>query len=118
MLFFDVTKAGKSGHRSGLMRVSVRLEQELGTAATEVRWQDWNRTVARDDWFLTAELFSEEERPGFSEFIRTRPCHLAAIFHDAIPLRHPHITWPQSVARQPGSSRRRCSASSSCGTPL
>jgi glycosyltransferase involved in cell wall biosynthesis len=102
MIFFDVTKAGKSGHRSGLMRVSVRLEQELGPAATEVRWQDWNRTVARDDWFLTAELFSEEERPGFSEFIRTRPCHLAAIFHDAIPLRHPHITWPQSVARHPG----------------
>lgn len=102
MIYFDVTKAGKSGHRSGLMRVSVRLEQELGAAATEVRWQDWNRTVARDDWFLTAELFSEEERPGFSEFIRKRPCHLAAIFHDAIPLRHPHITWPQSVARHPG----------------
>lgn len=102
MIFFDVTKAGKSGHRSGLMRVSVRLEQELGAAATEVRWPDWNRTVARDDWFLTGELFSEEERPGFSEFIRKHPCHLAAIFHDAIPLRHPHITWPQSVARHPG----------------
>jgi glycosyltransferase involved in cell wall biosynthesis len=102
MIFFDVTKAGRTGHRSGLMRVSVRLEQELGAAATEVRWPDWNRAVARDDWFLTAELFSEEERPGFSEFIRQRACHLAAIFHDAIPLRHPHVTWPQSVARHPG----------------
>lgn len=102
MIFFDVTKAGKSGHRSGLMRVSVRLQQELGAAATEVRWPDWNRMVARDDWLLTAELFSEEERPGFSEFIQKRPCQLAAIFHDAIPLRFPHITWPQSVARHPG----------------
>jgi glycosyltransferase involved in cell wall biosynthesis len=80
----------------------VRLEQELGAAATTVRWPDWNRAVARDDWFLTAELFSEEERPGFGEFIRKRTCHLAAIFHDAIPLRYPHITWPQSVARHPG----------------
>jgi glycosyltransferase involved in cell wall biosynthesis len=26
---------------------------------------------------------------------------MAAIFHDAIPLKHPHITWPQSVARHP-----------------
>ncbi len=25
----------------------------------------------------------------------------AAIFYDAIPLKHPHITWPQSVARHP-----------------
>ena len=29
-------------------------------------------------------------------------CRLAAIFHDAIPLRFPHTTWPRSVARHPG----------------
>jgi glycosyltransferase involved in cell wall biosynthesis len=32
-------------------------------------------------------------------FIRERRCRLAAVFHDAIPLKFPHITWPRSVAR-------------------
>ena len=102
MIFHDVTKAGSAGHRSGLMRVSARLGENLGAAATAVRWPAWNRAVRADDWFLTSELFSEEERPGFAAFLAARPCRLAAIFHDAIPLKHPHITWPQSVARHPG----------------
>ena len=38
MIFFDVTKAGTAGHRSGLMRVSARLADGLRSAATEVRW--------------------------------------------------------------------------------
>src|ERR1019366_7898 len=78
------------------------LADGLGSAATEVRWPAWDRSAGADDWFLTGELFSEEERPGFTEFLAVHPCRLAAIFHDAIPLRHPHITWPQSVARHPG----------------
>jgi glycosyltransferase involved in cell wall biosynthesis len=102
MIFFDVTKAGSSGHRSGLMRVSAQLADGLGAAATEVRWPAWNRAMQAGDWFFTGELFSEEERPGFSDFIASRPGRLAAIFHDAIPLKHPAITWPQSVARHPG----------------
>jgi glycosyltransferase involved in cell wall biosynthesis len=102
MIFFDVTKARAAGHRSGLVRVSARLADGLGSAATEVRWPAWNRAVRADDWFLTSELFSEEERPGFTKFVATHPCRFAAIFHDAIPLQHPHITWPQSVARHPG----------------
>ncbi len=102
MIYFDVTKAGASGHRSGLMRVSARMAEGLGAAATEVRWPGWNRQVRPDDWFFTGELFSDEERPGFSDFLVAHPCRLAAIFHDAIPLKHPHITWPRSVARHPG----------------
>ena len=102
MIYFDATKAGTTGHRSGLMRVSARLAAGLGAAAREIRWPAWNRAVRADDWFFTGELFSEEERPGFSDFLAARPCRLAAIFHDAIPLKHPHITWPQSVARHPG----------------
>jgi glycosyltransferase involved in cell wall biosynthesis len=47
------------------------------------------------------ELFSGAERPGFREFIARRPCRLAALFCDAIPVRFPHITWPQSVQRHP-----------------
>lgn len=101
MIFFDVTKAGASGHRSGLMRVSARLADELGAAATEVRWPDWDRAAQTSDWFVTSELFSEEERPGFTEFLDQHPCRCAAIFHDAIPIKLPHITWPQSVARHP-----------------
>ena len=102
MIFFDVTKADGSGHRSGLMRVSARLAEELGAAATPVRWPEWDRAMQPTDWFLTSELFSEEERPGITDFLATRKGRTAAIFHDAIPLRLPHITWPHSVARHPG----------------
>ncbi len=102
MIYLDVTKTGKSAHRSGLMRVTGRLRDELGTAATPVRWTEWDRVLRPDDWFLTAELFSEAERPGVGEFLRTSPGRKAAIFPDAIPLKHPHITWPHSVARHPG----------------
>jgi glycosyltransferase involved in cell wall biosynthesis len=101
MIWFDVTKTGPSGHRSGLSRVSLRLREELGPAARPVAWGDWNRGALAGDWFFTAELFSEVERPGWWDFLRRPPCRLAAVFHDAIPLRHPHITWPQSVSRHP-----------------
>lgn len=109
MIYYDVTKAGTSRHRSGLMRVSTRLGEALRGEVRAVRWQGGFQDVAtgaavrfsRADWLLTAELFSEEERPGFGDFIAARPCRLAAIFHDAIPLKLPQVTWPQSVARHP-----------------
>ena len=50
---------------------------------------------------MTGEPFSDDERPGFADFLASRRCRCAAIFHDAIPLRYPHITWPQSVERHP-----------------
>ncbi|MGD0484814.1 MAG: glycosyltransferase [Gemmatimonadales bacterium] len=92
--------------------MSARLRQELGAAVTPVRWEGrkgtWRHagggrpvTFSPADWLFTAELFSEAERPGFWSFLRARPCRLAALFADAIPLRHPQITWPQSVARHP-----------------
>lgn len=110
MIFFDVTKAGNAAHRSGLTRVSSRVREALGASAAPVTWDARTRSLrgATDamsrerHWFLTVELFSEEERPGFSDFIASRVCRTAAVFHDAIPLKHPHITWPQSVARHPG----------------
>ncbi|MFA5057352.1 MAG: glycosyltransferase [Opitutaceae bacterium] len=112
MIYFDITKSGAARHQSGLMRVNARLREELGAAVTPVHWDGrkggWRRAgeqtpvaFAPADWLFTAELFSEPERPGFWSFLRARPCRLAAMFADAIPLRHPQITWPQSVARHP-----------------
>jgi len=112
MIHFDVTKSGAARHQSGLMRISARLRDELGAIASPVCWEPrrgaWllagTRAAARfsqADWLLTTELFSEQERPGFWRFLHARPCRLAAMFADAIPLRYPQITWPQSVARHP-----------------
>ncbi len=102
MLYFDSTKTGQQNHRSGLTRVSERLRSALGEFATAVSWSKWERDgLSTQDWFFTAELFSEAERPGFWDFLRSHPCRLAAVFHDAIPLKHPAITWPQSIARHP-----------------
>jgi glycosyltransferase involved in cell wall biosynthesis len=93
-----------------LDRVSSRLRESLGADVQEVVWKNGLRDPrtrhpiqpGSGDAFVTSELFSESERPGFTEWIASRPCLTAAIFHDAIPLKHPHITWPQSVARHPG----------------
>ena len=109
MIYFDVTKTAAARHRSGLMRVSERLRTELGERCQPVVWnRGWVRlgeatelAFFEADWLLTPELFSEAERPGFWEFLRGKSVRTAAIFHDAIPLKWPQITWPQSVARHP-----------------
>lgn len=102
MIYFDVTKTGSLRHRSGLARLSERLRAGLGAAACAADWEECRDRAGASDWFVTSELFSEGERPGFTRFLRERRCRAAAIFADAIPLKHPHITWPQSVARHPG----------------
>lgn len=107
MIFLDTTKTGAAGHRSGLTRVGTRVREVLGARATACRWDPGRRTLAGGtpadgDWFFTPELFSEDERPGFTAFLTSAPGRRAALFHDAIPLRFPHTTWPQSVARHPG----------------
>lgn len=109
MIYFDATKSAPAKHRSGLNRVATRLLETLGADARPIRWPDWPRTASANDWVLTSELFSEAERPGFGEYLRQRPCRCAAIFHDAIPLKFPQITWPQSVARHPEYMKRLAS---------
>ena len=101
MIHFDTTRASSWRHSSGLARVSARLLQELGPAASPVRWPDFGMLGA-GDWLLTPELFSEAERPGISASLRERRFRSAAIYHDAIPLKLPEVTWPASVERQPG----------------
>lgn len=113
MIYYDTTKMGAAKQRSGLTRVSGRLQEEFGGSVTPVNWDGKRRAFvsaasrqpvafAPQDWLFTVELFSDAERPGFADFVGRHPCRLAAMFHDAIPLRWPHITWPQSVQRHPG----------------
>lgn len=112
MIYYDITKMGAAKHRSGLMRLTSRLMEELGGNVTAVVWDNSRRSFLTHgkkssvdftsaDWLFTVEMFSEAERPGFSDFVHHPPCRLAAMFHDAIPIKFPHITWPQSVQRHP-----------------
>jgi glycosyltransferase involved in cell wall biosynthesis len=112
MIYYDTTKMGAARHRSGLTRLASRLLEELGGLVTPVAWDGRPRTFTAGqkrapvkftpaDWLLTVEQFSEAERPGFTAFVQQPPCRLAAMFHDAIPVKFPHITWPQSVQRHP-----------------
>ncbi len=112
MIYYDTTKMGAAKQRSGLMRVSSRLREEFGGTVTEVAWDAAGRgwvagkekkpvVFTSVDWVFTVELFSAAERPGLWDFLKNPPCRLAAMFHDAIPLRWPQITWPQSVQRHP-----------------
>lgn len=115
-LLFDITKAAKQKHKSGLTRVSDCLRRELKAILqerfVEVAWSDRRREfVAADgkaeldlsptDTLLTSELFCEYEREGIEAFIASGRCRTYAIFHDAIPLQHPEFTWPHSVQRHP-----------------
>jgi glycosyltransferase involved in cell wall biosynthesis len=107
MIYYDITKMGPARHKSGLMRVSSRLWAALGATAHGVSWRDGRFVGAKgrpvpfaaEDWLVTVELFSGAERPGFRDFVAAPPCRLGAVFADAIPLKFPHITWPQSVQR-------------------
>jgi len=100
-IWYDCTKSAKASHRSGLQRVAQKLLAELGEAAVPTCGVEWAQRAKAGDWFLTAEVFAPNERPGFAEILANRPCRMAAIFYDAIPLKQPHITWPASVGRHP-----------------
>ena len=102
MILFDTTSASSWKHASGLARVSRRLQEELGARSRALSWPEIGAAAKKGDWILTPELFSDAERPGFARFLESRPCGLAAIYHDSIPMKHPAITWPKSVERHPG----------------
>jgi glycosyltransferase involved in cell wall biosynthesis len=88
------------------------VARELGASATPVRWDarrgaGGGRAAGRrcgsspDDWLFTAELFCEDRSVRASGVSCGAAVPAGAMFADAIPLRHPQITWPQSVARHP-----------------
>ncbi len=120
---WDVTNTSGARHHSGLLRVARNLgqalQQILGPDFTWVAWDRRKRTFlsaaqafpdlkfeipyrpSTDGFLVTSELFSEQERPGFSEWLERNPGKSAAILHDLIPIRCPEITWPKSVRRHP-----------------
>ncbi|MCH6255576.1 glycosyltransferase [Puniceicoccaceae bacterium K14] len=116
-ILFDITKASRQSHKSGLTRVSECLRRELreklGDRLVDVRWKEGKRKfipaekknkgfeVESGDVLLTGELFCEFERPGIEEFLASDVCRSYAIFHDAIPLQFPEFSWPHSVQRHP-----------------
>ncbi|MBT4223202.1 MAG: glycosyltransferase [Opitutae bacterium] len=113
-LFWDSTKTGEKKYpASGIKRVAERLLAELESAGQKIILVKWDKRestfISREDRkpipeegiFITLEIFSEHDRPGFREWTHQFTGKKAAIFHDAIPIRLPHITWPKSVARHP-----------------
>lgn len=116
MIFYDVTKVSGQKHHSGLTRVSRCLGTALYRAApagiTDVFWNSRRAAfcnvedrkpieTANGDWLFSPELFSDAERPEMLKWIDGAACRSAVLFYDAIPLKHPEICWPQSVARHP-----------------
>jgi glycosyltransferase involved in cell wall biosynthesis len=99
VIFLDVTQASRSAHFSGLNRVSARLRSAGSDFVTPIRWREWSGELGPGDCLLTSELFSDEERPGIRAWLARRGGRAVAVFHDAIPLRHPGITWARSVGR-------------------
>lgn len=112
MLYYDATNSLGSKTKSGLQRVAQVLRRALEAQCplTVVTWnskqaayQAGKQTVRpkASDTLLIPDIFSEEDRPGFADFIANCPAQTVAIFHDAIPLRFPEFTWPHSVRKAP-----------------
>ena len=117
MLYWDLTNLKKSNHHSGLNRASQIFFNEFQKIIpNDVRPIYWNALrknfifstfalhptqLTEKDYYFTADVFSELERPGFEKWLAQSPCKKAAIFHDSIPLKAPDITWPNSVKRHP-----------------
>lgn len=98
------------------MRVSRKLKQALSSKLEHefvpVVWHSGKKAftnrskrsilkMSATDCFLTPEIFSSDDRPGYHDCLIKSGVRSAAVFHDAIPLKHPDITWPQSVSRHP-----------------
>ena len=115
MLYWDATKQKKQNIPSGLNRVGTRLFEGFCQGNQRPIRLFWSRQKKRyqmlsgksevfwtaEDVLLCPELFCESERPFFLSWLRECPAYKVAIFHDAIPLRHPEFTWPNSVQRHP-----------------
>ena len=113
-LLWDATKTGNTKYpASGMKQVANRLRSEveaLGYQVLPVRWCNKTRTFLRGKKppnqdpatpFISPEVYCEDERQGILEWLEKYGGTKTAIFYDAIPRKHPDITWPQSVYRHP-----------------
>lgn len=114
-VFMDVAHMVKARHHSGLVRVSERLKRALEAVdeveVVPVQWHERKRCLVNEkgkavpldvgSFFLQVPPVSPDERPGLLEYLGQAGVKRMAVFHDAIPLKHPEITWPKSVARHP-----------------
>lgn len=114
VLLWDATKTGNPKYpASGMKQVANRLRTEveaLGYQILPIRWCNKTRTfmegitpIPRGSTtpLVSPEVYCEDERKGILEWLDYHGGAKAAIFYDAIPRKHPEITWPQSVYRHP-----------------
>jgi hypothetical protein len=112
VLLWDSTKTGHPRYpSSGMKTVAIRLRTEIEALGYEVRqvrgnnksrsFQHHQQTITKGNTtpFLTPEVYCEDERPGILEWLEYHQGTKAAVFYDAIPIKYPEITWPQSVYR-------------------
>jgi len=114
-LHLDVSHLVKARHHSGLVRLTRRMMEAMAerqdVELSTVLWhpkkgrlvQPSGRVVdpVAGDVYLQFAPASPEERPGLLAYLEEAQLYKAAVFHDAIPLTHPEITWPKSVGRHP-----------------
>lgn len=117
MICWDIGSVRRTGHASGLSRVSANwLHHLCALRPGKVRPCFWSkgRWQALDDRVRPTPIdpqegdvvvipfpFSPLERPGWNDWLAGRRSRVVAVYHDAIPMRWPHITWPRSVSRHP-----------------
>ena len=113
-IYWDATKTGNPRYpASGMKQVANRLFAELEATCWDIRQVYWHKRaqhffdsktkmpILEEAPLITPEIFSESGRQGILDWLKQYKGHKIAIFYDAIPLRFPEITWPQSVARHP-----------------
>jgi glycosyltransferase involved in cell wall biosynthesis len=117
ILYFDVTKALRQGHSSGLNRVSRALREALATLPCidlrPVRWSVLKGSYVETgsgrpvgvgnsrEAFFTPETFALGERLFSTRWLERFRGRSGVVFYDAIPFFHPETTWPHSVRRFP-----------------
>ena len=96
-----------------MKQVANRLFAELEATCWNIRQVYWHKRarhffdsktkmpIQENAPLITPEIFSESDRQGILDWLSRYDGQKTAIFYDAIPLRFPEITWPQSVSRHP-----------------
>jgi hypothetical protein len=123
-IFVDATHAAKTGARTGAQTVVRGLLSGLSQCAVDfqiMRWSKWrdrllpltpkeNHRLAviqlgervrppspAGSWLLLPEIIYGDRALRVMHYARRRKFRVAAIFHDAIPISHPHLVHHEAV---------------------